>query len=509
MSYDNNLDVADMVTIVIDNADNRFTDSPLFDLGKTVEVHLGYGDSLRPMMLGEISSIEPDFPGSGSPTLLVTGYDKSHRLRHHVPDRPAFQHMTDSAIATQIAQEAGLIPVVDPSLYPPHDKLLWTDTDMALLKERARANSFEVYVWWDRLFFGLPRPQTEAQILEWGKNLSSFSPRLSNAGQAGVQVVRGYNEELAQTIVGVATTAEMDLDSIIERLGSSALNALVGMGRRVIRDEPIKSPVEALILAKAVLKEILAGLYEASGSCAGIPELRAGGVIVVRGVGKRFSGTYRLSRVTHSLDGGGYRTDFQVTQRAGSTLLQLLRKATVETPSPNREQPVTGVVIGTVVGVDPKNYQVDVNFPWFSDKKETITATCTTMMAGAGRGAFFLPDPDDQVLVAFENGSFARPFVIGSVWDRIRGTAVSEASATNAIRRIKTKAGHTITFDDTANAEQIMVTDKAGSTVILNNDGNVVITATKDLELNAREGEIRLNAKDVRVRVDPGTMDVS
>src|SRR3989442_12907464 len=71
LTYDNNLDMADMFSIVMRNADNQLIDSPLFDLGKTVEIHMGYGNELQPMMLGEITSIEPSFPESGPPTLRI------------------------------------------------------------------------------------------------------------------------------------------------------------------------------------------------------------------------------------------------------------------------------------------------------------------------------------------------------------------------------------------------------------------------------------------------------
>src|SRR5213075_1788626 len=109
------------------------------DLGKNVEIHMGYGNELRPMMLGEITSISPSFPENGAPTLTISGYDKSYKLRHNQPDRPAYQYMTDSLIAGQIALEAGLIPVIDPSPFY-HESIQQTDTDMAFLKERARAN---------------------------------------------------------------------------------------------------------------------------------------------------------------------------------------------------------------------------------------------------------------------------------------------------------------------------------------------------------------------------------
>ena len=46
------------------------------------------------------------------------------------------------------------------------------------------------------------------------------------------------------------------------------------------------------------------------GSTVGVPDLRAGSVIVIEGVGKRFSGKYFVTSTTHKIDDSGYTTGF-------------------------------------------------------------------------------------------------------------------------------------------------------------------------------------------------------
>ena len=237
LTYDNNLETADMFSLRIHNGDLRFTDSPLFDVGNTVEIHLGYASDLQPMMLGEITAVQPTFPQSGAPTLTVTGYDKSQRMRHNSPGRFTFKAMSDSAIATQIASANGLMPVVDPSPLQPQNSVQQTGSDWALLKELADRNGFDLYVRHDKLYFGRSKPQPQPIVLEWGRNLSSFTPRLSTSGQGDRQVVRGYNDGLAQTIVevGAADALGAQLEEIVERVGSRFESQLAGVGRRVVR----------------------------------------------------------------------------------------------------------------------------------------------------------------------------------------------------------------------------------------------------------------------------------
>lgn len=512
LQYDNNLDLADMFSLVLRNADNALLDSALFDLGKTVEIHMGYGDRLAPMMLGEITSIEPSFPESGTPTLRISGYDKSYRLRNGEGDRQ-FQHVNDSVIAAQIAAEAGLIPVVDPSPIFHRKKITQTGSDMAFLKDRARANFFDVYVHWDKLYFQFPRPQREAVVLEWGKNLSSYSPRLSNAGLTGMQVIRGYSEELAQTIVAFAMAPDLKIDNLVEKLGSSALDLLLSLGRKVIRTHAVESPVDGLVLAKSILQEIMEGMYEGSGSCIGVPELRAGRMIEIRGVGRRFSGIYRLRKVTHTIGEGGYQTSFEVTQRSGAALLSLLRKTIQETPSPNVRERFYGVAVAKVEAnhVDPSEgpplARVKVSYPWLSDKVESGWARCATPMAGDRSGFFMLPDVGDEVLVAFEHGDLAKPVVIAGLWNGKRLPPVSNLSGKNYVRTLKTPGGHTITFDDTPGKSALHIKDMGGSEVVMNADGSVTITANTTLTLKAK-GAITIDGASVDVKVKT-SMNVS
>ena len=160
VSYESNLDMADMFQFVLYNQNHRFTDSDLFEIGQRVELYMGYGANLQPMTLGEIASVQPTFPQSGVPTLNVRGYDLSYRLRQNSPTRPPFKAVTDSQIAEAIARDAQLKAEVDPTSLV-HEHLLQTEADLPFLQRRADCNQFDAYVRWDKLFF--KKRATQAQ----------------------------------------------------------------------------------------------------------------------------------------------------------------------------------------------------------------------------------------------------------------------------------------------------------------------------------------------------------
>ena len=102
---------------------------------------------------------------------------------------------------------------------------------MAFLKERARANFFDVYVHWDRLYFQLPAPQLEAHVLEWGKNLSSFTPRISSAGAGGRRRSSAATTRSWPRRSSASRPRRTRPENLVERLGSDVVDTLVTLGR--------------------------------------------------------------------------------------------------------------------------------------------------------------------------------------------------------------------------------------------------------------------------------------
>ncbi|GAA0436017.1 type IV secretion protein Rhs [Acrocarpospora corrugata] len=516
VTVETDLDLAGSFSLLLYNADNTLLDSALLDPGKTVEIHLGYGTELSPAFLGEIAAIEPSFPSDGPPTIRVTGYDKSYKMRRGQPAPTEYNFLNDSLIAARIAVMNGLIPVVDPTpgLKP---KVIQVESDFAFLKTLAARYHFDVYVEWDRLHFQFPRPKTAAHVLEWGVNLRSFEPRISAAGLAGLQEIRGYNQELAQAITATVVATEFDPADLVERLGDTALDLLTSLARKGIRQQTVDNPLDAMVLARSLLANLLEGLYEGSGSCAGLPSLRAGDYLEIRGVGRRFSGAYRVRKVTHRLSGSGLSTEFSISQRGHSSLLGMLRKKIVEEPSPNEATKFYGVVVGTVENNDELRSvppeiptgKVKVSFPGLSDSFTTTWAPVAAAMTGGDMGFYALPEPGDQVLVGFEHGDLSQPYVLGSLWNANALPPASNLDGTNSRRVLKSKAGHTITFDDTPGVGKLTVKDAMGSSIEFDSaTGAITISSLGDLTIKAL-GKLTLEAAAGTTKIEMTATEVN
>jgi phage baseplate assembly protein V len=115
-------------------------------------------------------------------------------------------------------------------------------------------------------------------------------------------------------------------------------------------------------------------------------------------------------------------------------------------------------------------------------------ARLATLMAGGGRGSWFVPDAGDEVLVAFEGGDARRPFVVGALWnDSAPPPERMDKAGKNPRRVIRTKGGHRIALDD--GGRKVEIEDANGNTIVL----------------DAQGVKIRASAK---VRVSAGTMEI-
>jgi uncharacterized protein involved in type VI secretion and phage assembly len=173
------------------------------------------------------------------------------------------------------------------------------------------------------------------------------------------------------------------------------------------------------------------------------------------------------------------------------------------TASPEVDGRFYGVAIGIVTNnKDPEGLgRVRITLPWMADDAESNWARVATVMAGPERGWYFLPEVDDEVLVAFEHGSPEFPYVLGGLWNGKDRPPASNSDGKNDTRLIKSRSGHVIRLVDTDGAERIEIVDKSAknSVVISTKDNKITISAEADIAIHATNGRLRLSGKGVEI----------
>lgn len=347
VSYQDGLEGADRVEMVLANENLQWLDHPLFQPDAEFTLSMGYApDPLTEMFVGEITGVTASFPNSGMPTLTVVAHDFLQRLTNGRKDRafalslPCIGRfpLPDPLIAQLVSATNLLVPAVDPAgaalsfltllvayaIDPLEAKnsirVQQGESDFDFLAGLARENGWEMYIdhtaeprGYILRFQFLIQDYAPIATFKWGESLMDFSPRLSTVGQVASVAVRLYISSIKLELVLVLgwdyDRAAFDLQ-IYPGLGS--LDDLVGSGSRqgllkISASGPLTAP-------KQILGELLPRLNNrltCSASVIGDTQLRAARVVNFEGVGQEFSGLYRITSAVHTIDSSGYRTQFE------------------------------------------------------------------------------------------------------------------------------------------------------------------------------------------------------
>lgn len=135
---------------------------------------------------------------------------------------------------------------------------------------------------------------------------------------------------------------------------------------------------------------------------------------------------------------------------------------------------ISGVAIGKVTNnQDPdKLARVKLMLEMQQGSYETDWVRVASSMAGSARGSLFVPEVDDEVLVAFHLGDITRPYVIGLLWNN---QAMPEAvEEKNTRKKMKTTGGHQIIFDEEENAAKMTFQSAKGHVLTMDDGGDKV-----------------------------------
>ncbi|BAZ70724.1 MAG: phage tail protein [Pelatocladus maniniholoensis HA4357-MV3] len=159
-----------------------------------------------------------------------------------------------------------------------------------------------------------------------------------------------------------------------------------------------------------------------------------------------------------------------------------------------------GVTVGIVTNnKDPESLgRVKVRFPWLWDEQKNIGvdshwARVVTPMAGNDRGLYFLPEVEDEVLVAFEHGLVEFPYILGGLWNGKDRQPENNNNGQNNKRTIKSRSGHIISFDDTKNKGKIEIIDASG------NNSITISTDDNAIAIVCRTGKLKLSAQGIEI----------
>jgi hypothetical protein len=343
ISYTEGIAGASRVEVTLANEQLQWLDHPLLETDLGFALHLGYApDPLTRVFVGEITGVNATFPNGGMPTVTIIAHDFLQRMTvgsltrkfsaplPFITDFP----LPDTAVVSLVTLSNLLIPFADPiaaaldffqlvasfaSTTLEMSRSVQTqqqESDHAFLARIAKENGWELFI--DQTiepqgyivrFMGFFQDYSPSLSLTWGATLSDFTPKITTVGQvAGVQTTLW----IPTLKMGFLVVLAWDFDRaafdfrIMPDFGEISAYAAPGGLLKVDSTSPA-------LLPKKLLGELLPRLNNrltGSGSTAGNLAIRAGDVIDLQRLGDQFSGLYRITSATHTIDSGGFKTSF-------------------------------------------------------------------------------------------------------------------------------------------------------------------------------------------------------
>lgn len=225
----------------------------------------------------------------------------------------------------------------------------------------------------------------------------------------------------------------------------------------------------------------------------GHPGLQVGGIANIKGrnVYKQSDeaiGDYFLISVNHQCDGlGNYSNQFVAVP---STIKMPPVSVAGEPHCETQSAVVTD-------NHDPKGLgRIRVKFHWMGGTEKSPWLRITGGHGGGGKGMFFIPELNEEVIVGFEGNSPTKPYVIGSVYNSNHKTEFSNKD--NDVKAIQTRSGNKIVMNDKEGS--VFVEDKGSNSIKIDGKGNINVLSAESIVLTCGESKIEMK-KDGTINI--------
>ncbi len=498
-----------MMHMVIGDSDRfAYVDSSQFSIGNEVEIKARSEgtSSFESLFKGIITAMEPEFTEDATIQIHVRGYDKSIKLSQGKHTR-SFVKMGTADIINKVVGENGLSADASSSSATKDQVIQLNQTDWEFIQYLAQMDGLRVTFTDNKLVCKPIASISKTGIeLTWRENLIKFIPKLSGLGQVSAVEMTGWDIKTKKEVTSKVTSGQPNkYYDIGETLKGSAA------GNKVSGGSPSHNLLDILGKSTGEMKSAASGAFEAQeslyvtaeGEALGNPKLISGTMVNVKGVGTRFSGKYFITTARHEFTQGQYRVVFGIHGGRPLTISNMLGGN-----ANHADNRIPGVVPAVITNNndsgDVQAARVKVKYPWFPSGTdgtlESDWARVAVIGGGKERGIYFMPEVDDEVLVAFEQGDINRPYVLGGLWNGKDAPpeAIGKVVASGKVnlRMIKSRSGHLIKLEESDSVETISIIDKStkNSIVLDAKAGTITVKSDKDMVFDAG-GKMTFNCK--------------
>ncbi len=477
--------------------------------GKRIRIDAGYHNENRTIFEGIIVRHSLEVKSASNFYVVVECRDRAYRMTVGRKHR-YFTDTKDSDVIEELTSAYNLEAQVEPTDVTHRELVQFNTTDWDFMLSRAEANGMVVVVDDGRLIVKRPDTSKAPQMkLAFGDQIISLSAVMDATYQQATLRCSAWSPSEQTLLEAEAQTPQLEEPG---NIASTTLSGTVTEENMEYRHTGNITAEELRAWADARRTRAVLSKIRGVARCRGTAGLRCADIVELSGLGERFNGKVFVNGIRHEIADGRWEMDVEF----GLSPEPFINEYEVNSRSMQELLPhVEGLQIGVVTQIqdDPDGeYRVLVKMPVVDNQAEGTWARVATLDAGKNRGAFFMPEIGDEVVLGFLNND-PRDAVILGMLNSSNRPAPLEPKDENPEKGFVTREGMKLIFND--ELKNIKIETPAGNTLLLSEDkgailiedqnGNrlqmdssgVTIESSGNMELKAR-GNIKVEAQNIQ-----------
>jgi Rhs element Vgr protein len=454
----------------------RISENEAFLPGKAITIKVGLDGENKKLFKGIIVKHGIKIKENGKTELILECRDEAIKMtigRHN----HYYEETKDSDIMEEvIGRYSSLSHDVEPTNIAHLEMVQHHCTDWDFLLMRAEANGKLVIV--DDGVLNIKAPVTNtspALSVLFGSTLIDFEAEMDSRNQWTSVEAKSW-DYAGQSMFEHVT------DSVpINELGNvngADLAGLISPEKLELRHTGQAIEEELQEWTKSMMQNSRLSKIQGRAKFIGFGEIKPGQLIELQGVGSRFTGNAFISAIRHDVYNGSWYTQAQFGLKPDC--FSHIHKNIADAPAAGLVPPITGLHIGKVVQLqdDPDGeHRILVRLPIIDNSARGVWARVATLDAGkadsgvSGRGTFFLPEIEDEVIVGFLNDDPREAVVLGMLNSSAKPAPIN-AQDDNHEKGFFTRSGMRVYFND--NTKTISIDTPAGNSIKLDEDSNSI-----------------------------------
>jgi Rhs element Vgr protein len=433
----------------------------VFVPGKKIEISIGRDSINKSAFKGIIIKHAVKVKANGNTHLRVECMDEAVKMTIGRKNQ-YFENVKDSDVFDDLVSKYG-IKSAPATTTLQHKELVQhniTDWDFMLL--RAEANGMLVNV--DDGVIKIAKPVIQKEVLQvnYGSSVLEFEAEIDARYQFKSVNAESWdysNQQLFTADTSSSSFAEqgnITAEDLAEAVSPDKFD-MHHSGHKL--EQELQDWTDGIMLRSRLAK------IRGRARFTGFAGIKPGDTVKLSGVGDRFNGNAFVTAVRQDIGGGTWETQIQFG--LDPRRYAFIHNDMNDAPTAGLAGGIHGLQIGVVVQLesDPDGEdRIRVRIPVIDSNAQGIWTRIASLDAGDNRGAFFMPEIGDEVIVGFINGDPNDPVALGMLHSSNKPAPITPSDANNE-KGFTTRSKMHLSFND--DAKTIVIDTPAGNSITI------------------------------------------